>query len=59
MATHGVHGTRPNNIMELLVIDIDPAPAHMAVINLLLLSGFVIVWAALRARKLEIAYGTD
>jgi hypothetical protein len=31
----------------------------MAVINLLLLSGFVIVWAALRARKLEIAYGSD
>lgn len=59
MASHGLQGNRPNNIMELLVIDIDPAPAHMAVINLLLLSGFVIVWAALRARKLEIAYGTD
>ena len=48
-----------NNILALLVVDIDPAPAHMAVINLLLISGFVIVWAALRARKLEIAYGTD
>jgi ABC-type transport system involved in multi-copper enzyme maturation permease subunit len=51
--------TGRNNIMALLVIDIDPAPAHMAIINLLLISGFVIVWAALRARKLEIAYGTD
>jgi hypothetical protein len=47
------------SIIQLLVVDIDPAPAHMAVINLLLISGFVIVWAALRARKLEIAYGTD
>jgi ABC-type transport system involved in cytochrome c biogenesis permease component len=47
------------NIFALLIVDIDPAPAHMAVINLLLISGFVIVWAALRARKLEIAYGTD
>ena len=45
--------------MELLVIDIDPAPAHLAVINLLLIAGFVIVWAAMRARKLEIIYGTD
>ena len=48
-----------HNIMQLLVIDIDPAPAHLAVINLLLIAGFVIVWAAMRARKLEIAYGTD
>lgn len=47
------------NILALLVIDIDPAPTHIAVINLLLISGFVIVWAALRARKLEIAYATD
>lgn len=47
------------NFMQLLIVDIDPAPAHMAIINLLLISGFVIVWAALRARKLEIAYGTD
>ena len=48
-----------DNIMQLLIIDIDPAPAHMAIINLLLIASFVIVWAALRARKLEIAYGTD
>ena len=47
------------NIMQLLIIDIDPAPAHMAILNLLLLAAFVIVWAAMRARKLEIAYGTD
>jgi ABC-type transport system involved in multi-copper enzyme maturation permease subunit len=47
------------NILALLVVDIDPAPANIAVINLLLISGFVIVWAAMRARKLEIAYGSD
>lgn len=47
------------NIMQLLVIDIDPAPAHVAIINLLLIAGFVVVWAALRARRLEIAYGTE
>jgi ABC-type transport system involved in multi-copper enzyme maturation permease subunit len=52
-------GNGRGNLMELLVIDINPAPAHIAVINLLLISGFVIVWAALHARKLEIAYGTD
>ncbi len=48
-----------NNILALLVVDIDPAPAHLAIMNLILIAGFVIVWAALRARKLEIAYGTD
>ncbi len=47
------------NIMALLVIDIDPAPTQVAIVNLLLIAGFVLVWAALRARKLEIAYGTD
>jgi ABC-type transport system involved in multi-copper enzyme maturation permease subunit len=47
------------NLMELLIIDINPAPAGMAILNLLLLAGFVIVWAAMRARKMEIAYGTD
>jgi ABC-type transport system involved in multi-copper enzyme maturation permease subunit len=52
-------GNNKGALLQLLVIDIDPAPAHMAVINLLLISTFVIVWAALRARKLEIAYGTD
>jgi ABC-type transport system involved in multi-copper enzyme maturation permease subunit len=52
-------GNNKGTLLQLLVIDIDPAPAHVAVINLLLISGFVIVWAALRARKLEIAYGTD
>jgi ABC-type transport system involved in multi-copper enzyme maturation permease subunit len=48
-----------NNILALLVIDIDPAPARLAIMNLILIASFVIVWAALRARKLEIAYGTD
>jgi len=60
MPAQQMHGGRgANSIMELLVIDIDPAPAHLAVINLLLIAGFVIVWAAMRARRMEIAYGTD
>jgi ABC-type transport system involved in multi-copper enzyme maturation permease subunit len=46
-------------IASLLVIDIDPAPTHLAVINLLLIASFVVVWAALRARRLEISYGAD
>ena len=48
-----------NGIMNLLVFDIDPAPATIAIVNLLLLAGFVVVWAALRARKIEITYGTE
>ena len=51
--------TRGNNILQLLIIDIDPAPTPLAIANLLLIASFVIVWAALRARKLEIAYGTE
>ncbi len=47
------------NIMALLVVDIDPAPAGLAIANLLLIAAFVVVWAAMRARKLEISYGTD
>lgn len=47
------------NIMALLVIDIDPAPTQVAILNLLLISGFVLTWSALRARSLEIAYGTE
>ena len=46
-------------IAALLVIDIDPAPTHLAVINLLLIAAFVVVWAAIRAQKLEISYGAD
>jgi hypothetical protein len=46
-------------LAALLVIDIDPAPAQLAVINLLLIAAFVVVWAALRARRLEISYGAD
>jgi ABC-type transport system involved in multi-copper enzyme maturation permease subunit len=46
-------------IAALLVIDIDPAPTHLAVINLLLIAAFVVVWAAMRARTLEISYGAD
>jgi len=59
ISTPGQRGGNHNNIMQLLIIDIDPAPAHIAIVNLLLISGFVIVWAAMRARKLEIAYGAE
>jgi ABC-type transport system involved in multi-copper enzyme maturation permease subunit len=52
-------GAGRGNIMQLLIVDIDPAPAHIAIVNLLLISGFVLVWAAMRARKLEISYGTE
>jgi hypothetical protein len=48
-----------NGIMNLLVFDIDPAPANIAIINLLLLAGFVVVWAAIRARRIEIGYGSE
>jgi ABC-type transport system involved in multi-copper enzyme maturation permease subunit len=47
------------NLLQLLIIDINPAPTSVAILNLILLAAFVIVWAALRARKMEIAYGTD
>lgn len=47
-----------NNIWSLLVFDIDPAPPSVAIVNLLLLAGFVLVWAAIKARRVEIAYGT-
>jgi len=50
---------RGNNIMSLLVVDINPAPAHVAIANLLLISGFVVVWAALRVRRIEISYGAE
>jgi hypothetical protein len=50
---------RQNNILALLVVDIDPSPAGVAIANLLLIAAFVLVWAALRSRKLEIAYGTE
>jgi hypothetical protein len=48
-----------NSILALLVFDIDPAPASMAIVNLLLLAAFVLVWAARRAQKVEIGYGTE
>jgi len=31
----------------------------MAIANLLLLAAFVTIWAGLRARRLEIGYGTE
>jgi len=48
-----------NSIFALLVFDIDPAPAAVAAVNLLLLAGFVVVLAAMRARRAEIGYGTE
>lgn len=50
---------RENGILSLLVFDIDPAPVPVAVVNLLLLAGFVLVWAAMRSRRIEIGYGTE
>jgi ABC-type transport system involved in multi-copper enzyme maturation permease subunit len=47
------------DIAALLIIDIDPAPAQLAIVNLLLIASFVVVWAALRARRIEISYGAD
>jgi hypothetical protein len=46
-------------VWNLLVFDIDPAPAAVAIVNLLLLAAFVTIWAGIRARKLEIGYGTE
>ena len=46
-------------LWNLLIFDIDPAPAAMAIVNVLLLAAFVMIWAGIRARKLEIGYGTD
>lgn len=48
-----------NGILNLLVFDIDPAPATVAMLNLFLLAAFVVVWAAMRARKIEIGYGAE
>ncbi|HZL57073.1 MAG TPA: hypothetical protein VFC21_08335 [Bryobacteraceae bacterium] len=48
-----------NSILALLVFDIDPAPSATAIVNLLLLAAFVLVWAATRARRVEIGYGTE
>jgi ABC-type transport system involved in multi-copper enzyme maturation permease subunit len=56
-APKGVNGD--DSIMALLVFDIEPAPAIVAILNLLLLAAFVTVWAGIRARRLEIGYGTE
>jgi ABC-type transport system involved in multi-copper enzyme maturation permease subunit len=48
-----------NGILSLLVFDIDPAPAVVAVANLLLLAAFVLTAAALRAKHAEIGYAAD
>ena len=48
-----------NGVFNLLIFDIDPAPARVAIVNLLLLAAFVVVWAGMRARKIEIGYGTE
>jgi ABC-type transport system involved in multi-copper enzyme maturation permease subunit len=48
-----------NGILSLLIFDIDPAPAGVAIVNLLLLAAFVVVCAAMRAKRIEITYGTE
>jgi hypothetical protein len=50
---------RNNGMFSLLIFDIDPAPASVAIVNVLLLAAFVLVWAATRARRIEINYGTE
>jgi hypothetical protein len=51
--------TKGGGVWNLLLFDIDPAPVAIAVSNLVLLAGFVVVWAAIRARRLEIGYGSE
>jgi hypothetical protein len=46
-------------VLNLLIFDIAPAPAPVAVANVLLLAGFLLVWAAMRSKRLEISYGTE
>ena len=48
-----------NYFVNLLIFDIAPAPAPVAVVNVLLLAGFLLVWAALRSKRLEITYETE
>ncbi|MDP9169190.1 MAG: hypothetical protein M3N54_01120, partial [Acidobacteriota bacterium] len=48
-----------NGVWNLLVFDIAPAPAAIATLNLLLLAAFVLVWAAMRTRTIEISYGAE
>jgi ABC-type transport system involved in multi-copper enzyme maturation permease subunit len=48
-----------SGIAALLIFDIDPAPPAVAIVNLLLLAAFVLIWAAYRARRIEIGYGTE
>ncbi len=48
-----------NGVLQLLLVDAAPAPANVAILNLLLLAAFVLTWAALRSRALEISYGTE
>jgi ABC-type transport system involved in multi-copper enzyme maturation permease subunit len=48
-----------NSVFNLLIFDIAPASPNVAILNLLLLTAFVIVCAALRAGRIEITYGTE
>src|SRR5438270_7641889 len=48
-----------NHLFDLLVFEINPAPASTAIWNLTLLACFVLIWAAIRARRLEISYGVE
>ena len=54
-----ITGNDKSNFLTLLVTDISPAPVSVAAINLLVLAGFVLAWAAMRARRVEIGYGTE
>jgi hypothetical protein len=47
------------SVLNRLIFDIEPAPVKIAIANVLLLAAFVVVWAAIRARRIEISYGAE
>jgi hypothetical protein len=48
-----------NPLLALLISSAEPTPAALAIAGLIALTAIVLVVAGLRARKLEINYGTD
>ena len=52
-------GSDGYGIWSLLISSAEPTPAAIAILGLFAVTGVVLVLASLRARKLEINYGTD
>ena len=48
-----------NQVLALLISSVEPAPAAVAIAGLFAVTAIVLVLASIRARKLEINYGTD